>query len=53
MQTTPSLKSDDALPIVDLQNDVCPRGSLAIPCGDAVVSALNHRIEAARQTAPW
>lgn len=49
MKTTPSLQSGDALLIVDVQNDFCPGGSLAVPCSDAVVSVFNHWIEAARQ----
>ncbi|HET7294599.1 MAG TPA: nicotinamidase [Vicinamibacteria bacterium] len=32
----------DALVIVDVQNDFCPGGSLAVPAGDAVVPALNR-----------
>ena len=32
----------DALMIVDVQNDFCPGGSLAVPAGDAVVPVLNR-----------
>jgi nicotinamidase/pyrazinamidase len=32
----------DALVIVDVQNDFCPGGSLAVPAGDAVVALLNR-----------
>jgi nicotinamidase/pyrazinamidase len=32
----------DALVIVDVQNDFCPGGSLAVPEGDQVVAALNE-----------
>lgn len=32
---------DDALIIVDVQNDFCPGGALAVPDGDKVVPALN------------
>lgn len=34
-----------ALIIVDVQNDFCPGGSLAVPDGDAVVPVLNRYIE--------
>ena len=37
-----SLKSGDALLIVDVQNDFCPGGALAVPDGDAVVPVLNR-----------
>ena len=32
----------DALIVVDVQNDFCPGGSLAVPEGDAVVPVLNE-----------
>lgn len=34
-----------ALLIVDVQNDFCPGGALAVPQGDEVVSVLNRYIE--------
>ena len=37
-----------ALLIVDVQNDFCPGGSLAVPDGDAVVKPINAMIEYAR-----
>lgn len=37
--------SDSALIIVDVQNDFCPGGALAVPHGDEVVAPLNHLIE--------
>jgi nicotinamidase/pyrazinamidase len=37
----------DALIVVDVQNDFCPGGSLAVPDGDAVVPVLNRYIERA------
>lgn len=37
--------SSDALVIVDVQNDFCPGGSLAVPEGDKVVPVLNRYIE--------
>ena len=38
----------DALLIVDVQNDFCPGGSLAVPEGDRVVPVLNEYIAAFR-----
>lgn len=35
------VRSNDALLIVDVQNDFCPDGALAVPEGDAVVSVIN------------
>lgn len=32
----------DALVIIDVQNDFCPRGRLAVPDGDAVVDPINR-----------
>ena len=37
--------SRDALVIVDVQNDFCPRGALAVPAGDEVVPLLNRYAE--------
>jgi nicotinamidase/pyrazinamidase len=45
---TASLKDGDALFIVDVQNDFCPGGALAVPDGDAVVPVLNDWITAAQ-----
>ncbi|OLC13976.1 MAG: nicotinamidase [Candidatus Rokubacteria bacterium 13_1_40CM_69_27] len=43
----------DALVIVDVQNDFCPGGSLAVPGGDDVVPVLNRYAERfARRGAP-
>lgn len=39
----------DALLLVDVQNDFCPGGALAVADGDAVVPVLNRWIAAARQ----
>lgn len=39
-----ALRPDDALLIVDVQNDFLPGGALAVADGDAVVPALNHCI---------
>src|SRR5690349_18961003 len=38
------LRRGDALIIVDVQNDFCPGGALAVPEGDRVVSELNKWI---------
>lgn len=35
----------NALIIVDVQNDFCPGGALAVPDGDAVVSVINGLVE--------
>jgi nicotinamidase/pyrazinamidase len=42
-----ALRDGDALLIVDVQNDFCPGGALAIAGGDSVVPVLNRWIEAA------
>mgnify|MGYP006214965733 CR=1 FL=1 len=33
--------TDEALIVIDLQNDFCPGGGLAIPAGDEIVSPIN------------
>ena len=43
------LEEKDALIVVDVQNDFCPGGKLAIESGDAVVPELNRWIEAAEK----
>jgi len=35
----------DALVVVDVQNDFCPGGALAVPDGDAVVPVINRLID--------
>lgn len=45
----PRLSPQDALLIVDVQNDFCPGGALAVAGGDEVVPVLNAWIEAAVQ----
>lgn len=42
---TAQLTSDDALVIVDVQNDFLPGGSLAVPSGDEVIPVLNQVID--------
>ena len=44
----PALRPSDALLIVDVQQDFCPGGALAVPDGDAVVPVLNRWIDAAQ-----
>jgi len=39
------LQQSDALLIVDVQNDFCPGGALAVPDADAVIPVLNEWIE--------
>lgn len=41
MSQTPSPQSATALIVVDVQNDFCPGGALAVPHGDQVVPAIN------------
>ena len=36
------LRADDALLAIDVQNDFCPGGALAVPRGDEVVPAINR-----------
>lgn len=43
------MSSADALLIVDVQNDFCPGGALAVPEGDRVVGVLNRYIERFRE----
>jgi len=40
-----NIVKDDALIIVDVQNDFCPGGALAVPDGDKIVPILNKYIE--------
>jgi nicotinamidase/pyrazinamidase len=43
------IEGGDVLLVVDVQNDFCPGGALAIEGGDAVVPVLNDWIAAARE----
>ena len=45
----PNYTPSDALVVVDVQNDFCPGGALAVTDGDAVVPVLNEHIVAAQQ----
>ena len=42
-------RQGDALIVVDVQNDFCPGGALAVPDGDRVVPVLNRWITAFRE----
>ncbi len=42
--------SDQCLIVVDVQNDFCPGGALAVPEGDAIVPLVNQMIRAADHT---
>ena len=44
------MERGDALLIVDVQNDFCPGGALAVNKGDEVVPVLNRWIDEARRT---
>jgi nicotinamidase/pyrazinamidase len=44
---TRDLSPSDALLVVDVQNDFCPGGALAVPDGDRVVPVLNEWADAA------
>ena len=45
----PSLGPQDAVIVVDVQNDFCPGGALPVAGGDEVVPVLNRWIEAAEK----
>lgn len=45
---SPKLSTNDALVVVDVQNDFCPGGALAVEQGDRVVPILNRWIERAQ-----
>lgn len=53
---TPIDRATDALLVIDVQNDFCPGGALAVPGGDAVVplaNALMSRFDAVVLTQDW
>lgn len=50
MQTV-LFEKNDALLIVDLQNDFLPQGALAIPRGDEVITVINQLVESAKKAA--
>jgi nicotinamidase/pyrazinamidase len=43
------LRPSDALLIIDVQNDFCPGGRLAVTGGDRIVPVLNEWVEVARR----
>jgi nicotinamidase/pyrazinamidase len=48
--------STDALLVIDVQNDFCPGGALAVPDGDAIVPAINRlmsRFDTVTLTQDW
>jgi nicotinamidase/pyrazinamidase len=47
----PRLQPGDALLVVDVQNDFCPGGALAVARGDEVIAVLNEWIAAAERAA--
>lgn len=49
MPASPSFRPQDALLLVDVQNDFLPGGALAVSEGDAVIPVLNRWIEAAER----
>jgi nicotinamidase/pyrazinamidase len=44
------MEQGDALLVVDVQNDFCPGGALAVNDGDRVVPVLNHWIKKAQKS---
>jgi len=53
---TTALTSADALLVIDVQNDFCPGGALAVPKGDEVVPVINRlgrRFEHVILTQDW
>jgi nicotinamidase/pyrazinamidase len=45
MGTTPIDPKRDALIVVDVQNDFCPGGALAVPHGDEVIAPINRLLQ--------
>ncbi len=41
-------QTDTALLLIDVQNDFCPGGKLAVPNGDQVVEPLNRMVQVAK-----
>ncbi|MGQ3029113.1 MAG: isochorismatase family protein, partial [Ferrovibrionaceae bacterium] len=39
--------AEEALIVIDVQNDFCPGGALAVEDGDAIVPVVNRMIQAA------
>ena len=38
------INQNDALIIIDVQNDFCPNGALAVPNGDQIIEPINKTI---------
>ena len=56
MDTTMRISGDDLLLVIDVQNDFCAGGALAVPDGDAVVPVINRvaeRFEHIALTQDW
>jgi nicotinamidase/pyrazinamidase len=56
MDTTLRIGGDDLLLVIDVQNDFCAHGALAVPDGDAVVPVINRlagRFEHIALTQDW
>jgi nicotinamidase/pyrazinamidase len=56
MDTAIRIGDDDLLLVIDVQNDFCAAGTLAVPDGDAVVPAINRlaqRFEHIALTQDW
>ena len=56
MDTTIRISGDDLLLVIDVQNDFCAGGALAVPDGDAVVPVINRvaeRFEHIALTQDW
>ncbi|MEX0653945.1 MAG: nicotinamidase [Phycisphaeraceae bacterium] len=49
---TPDLGGNDAIIVVDVQNDFCPGGALPVEDGDKVVPVLNRWLDAVRHAVP-
>lgn len=47
MTLTDKLRSDDAVIAIDIQNDFCPGGALAVEQGDSVIPIINRWLDAA------
>jgi len=43
-------RTDTALIVIDVQNDFCPGGALAVADGDKVIQPINQMISAAHTT---
>jgi nicotinamidase/pyrazinamidase len=56
MTGSPRLRETDVLVVVDIQNDFCPGGALAVPGGDEIVPVINQiatRFEHVLLTQDW